>query len=98
MRYTTPPVPALFAEQSTPAPFSPRIECVPEVLETVRAASVDGLMRLGRGGIEVGGLLFGRKAADEIHILAARPFECEHRFGNHAHRWNRSDIATLGHC
>ena len=83
MRHTAPPSPTLPAGQPEPRfePASPLIECHPDVLETVRAAAVDGLMRLGRGGIEVGGLLFGRNTGDAVRILAVRPFECEHRFG-----------------
>src|SRR5260370_27146915 len=80
MRFTANPVPEPSTAQST-ATASPPIDCAPEVLEAVRAASVDGLMRLGRGGIEVGGLLFGQITPDAVHILAARALECEHRFG-----------------
>jgi hypothetical protein len=76
MRQTAHPVNTPVAE-----PAAPPIECHPEVLETVRAAAVDGLMRLGRGGIEIGGLLFGRNTDGAIQILAVRPLECEHRFG-----------------
>jgi len=64
-----------------PGPATAQIDCHPGVLEFVRAASVDGLMRLGRGGIEVGGLLFGHNRGDSVVILAARRLECEHRFG-----------------
>jgi hypothetical protein len=76
MRQTAHPVPTPVAE-----PAAPPVECHPEVLETVRAAAVDGLMRLGRGGIEIGGLLFGQNTDGVVRILAVRPLECEHRFG-----------------
>src|ERR1700730_12853523 len=59
----------------------PVIEYAPAVMESVRAEAVDGLMKLGRGGIECGGVLYGRITDGLIRILAARPLECEHRSG-----------------
>src|SRR5579872_6933853 len=82
MRQMANPAPVLPAEQSfAPPPATAQIECHPDVLEFVRASSVDGLMRLGRGGIEIGGILFGQYTGDAVTILAARALECEHRYG-----------------
>ena len=62
-------------------PISSEFQFSPEVLEAMRAESVDGLMRLARGGIENGGILYGLRTAGSIRVLAARPLPCEHRFG-----------------
>ena len=64
-----------------PETVIPEIEYAPAVMESVRAEAVDGLMKLGRGGIECGGVLYGRITDGLIRILAARPLECEHRLG-----------------
>ncbi len=51
------------------------------MLQAVCAEAVEGVQRLARGGLEVGGILFGVHEAGLTRILAARPIECEHRFG-----------------
>lgn len=57
------------------------IQFAPNVLQAIRSESVEGLLRLGRGGIEYGGILFGLRTADSIRVLGSRSFPCEHRFG-----------------
>jgi proteasome lid subunit RPN8/RPN11 len=57
------------------------IECTPEVMEQVRAAVVDGYYRLVRGGLEVGGLLLGRRDGETLHVTASRPIPCQHAYG-----------------
>ena len=57
------------------------VECAPRVLHTICLESVLGLRKLSKGGLEIGGLLFGERAEGLIRILAVRPIECEHRFG-----------------
>ena len=37
--------------------------------------------KLAKGGLEVGGVLFGARTGGLIRVLAVRPIECEHRFG-----------------
>ena len=80
---STPENPSLLADDSAwwCHALSAEVRCAPAVLENVRAVAVDGLKKLGRGGIETGGILFGLRTSDSIRILAARPLECEHRFG-----------------
>ena len=51
------------------------------VLDDIRVAVVDGLHRLSRGGIEVGGVLFGEHSGSQIRILAQRPIVCEYSKG-----------------
>lgn len=57
------------------------IEYSPEILETVRAAVVEGFYKLARGGLEVGGVLFGERSGQSVRILASRPIACEHALG-----------------
>jgi proteasome lid subunit RPN8/RPN11 len=42
---------------------------------------VDGFYKLARGGLEVGGVLFGQRSGDSVRILASRPIACEHASG-----------------
>lgn len=41
----------------------------------------EGYRRIPHGGLEIGGLLFGRFDADSVHVEAYRPIECEHSLG-----------------
>jgi hypothetical protein len=41
----------------------------------------EGYRRIPHGGVEVGGLLFGRSEASRVRIQAFRGIECEHAFG-----------------
>lgn len=41
----------------------------------------EGYRRIPHGGLEIGGLLFGRAEANSIQIDAFRPIECEHSMG-----------------
>jgi proteasome lid subunit RPN8/RPN11 len=50
-------------------------------LDDIRVLVVDGLHRLSRGGIEVGGVLYGRRAGESLSIEAQHPIECEHAHG-----------------
>ena len=63
------------------APLGGEIECAPAVLNAACAAALAGLRKLAKGGLEVGGLLFGERANGLTRILATRPIACEHRFG-----------------
>lgn len=57
------------------------IEFSPDAMEAVRAAVVEGYYKLARGGVEVGGVLFGRRNQHGVRIAAARPVACQHAFG-----------------
>lgn len=57
------------------------IECPAPLLEEINGEVQDGFRRLSRGGVEVGGILFGRRTASTIRILAWRPIVCEHSRG-----------------
>jgi proteasome lid subunit RPN8/RPN11 len=51
------------------------------VVEEIRRQVTDGLQRLSRGGIEVGGVLYGVHDGDSVRLLAIRPMACEHARG-----------------
>jgi proteasome lid subunit RPN8/RPN11 len=57
------------------------IEFSPDAMEAVRAAVVEGYYKLARGGMEVGGVLFGRRNRHGVRIDATRPVACQHAFG-----------------
>ena len=52
-----------------------------EVLDQIRASATDGLRQLSRGGLEVGGVLYGTRDANSIRITSWRPIACEHARG-----------------
>lgn len=57
------------------------IEFAPDAMETVRAAVVEGYYKLARGGLEVGGVLFGRRSEHGVRIAAAHPIACQYAYG-----------------
>ncbi len=52
-----------------------------ELMEAIRAAALDGLFRIARGGIEIGGVLFGERKGQVIRIRAARQLPCQYSTG-----------------
>ncbi len=57
------------------------VESTRAILEEIHGAVQDGMRQLSRGGVEVGGVLFGRRTEGAIRILAWRPIACEHARG-----------------
>ena len=51
------------------------------VIEEIRHEVAEGFQKLSRGGIEVGGLLYGTREGGTTRILAIRPLTCEHARG-----------------
>ncbi|MEN6601625.1 MAG: hypothetical protein ABFD86_04355 [Bryobacteraceae bacterium] len=51
------------------------------MLDDIRVLVVEGLHRLSRGGIELGGVLYGTRSGRLLRIEAQRPIECEHAHG-----------------
>src|SRR3984957_2726716 len=51
------------------------------VLEEIRREVAEGFQKLSRGGVEVGGVLYGSRDGRTIRILAMRPIVCEHARG-----------------
>lgn len=70
---------------STPGcPFS--IEYAPELLTGLRRRAVEAALSLPHGGLEIGGVLFGRvspnaRAPLKLELVAERPIECAHASG-----------------
>ena len=60
---------------------APVIEYSSRVLDEIRALAVEGLLRLRRGGVEVGGVLFGSRDGDRVRLLDLRPLACEYAQG-----------------
>src|SRR5262249_49287247 len=51
------------------------------VIEEIRQEVAEGFQRLSRGGVEVGGILYGTREGRTVGILAMRPIACEHARG-----------------
>ena len=51
------------------------------VIEEIRHEVAEGFQRLSRGGIEVGGILYGTRDGRTVRVLAMRPIVCEHARG-----------------
>jgi hypothetical protein len=51
------------------------------VIDEIRHAVAEGFQRLSRGGIEVGGILYGTRDGRTVRVLAMRPIACEHARG-----------------
>src|SRR5580692_8455719 len=51
------------------------------VIEEIRHEVAEGFQKLSRGGMEVGGLLYGARDGRTIRILSMRPVACEHARG-----------------
>jgi hypothetical protein len=51
------------------------------VIEEIRHEVAEGFQRLSRGGIEVGGILYGMRDGRTVRVLAMRPIACEHARG-----------------
>jgi len=64
------------------------------VVEEIRHDVAEGFQKLSRGGIEVGGLLYGVREGQTIRITAIRPTACEHAAGP-AFRLSERDRAAL---
>jgi hypothetical protein len=61
--------------------FPYAIHCGNAILGELAAAALEGLCRLRRGGLEIGGVLYGRREPGRITIEAARDLDCEHALG-----------------
>ncbi len=64
------------------------------VIEEIRQEVAEGFQKLSRGGIEVGGLLYGVKEEQTVRIMAIRPMSCEHASGP-TFRLSERDRAAL---
>jgi hypothetical protein len=65
--------------QATGCPV--RIACSRALMEELALASSAGFNRLAKGGVEIGGVLFGVRDSDSVKILAYRALACEYALG-----------------
>ena len=65
---------------SAPA-FSFEIEIELDVLEEIRHRAEEGFQRIGHGGVEFGGVLYGRMDNGVVRILEWRELESDHSMG-----------------
>jgi hypothetical protein len=70
-----------FGEWTAPQANAVAVEYSLVVIEEIRQAVTEGYQRFARGGIEVGGILFGTYDGKTIRILAVREIACEHARG-----------------
>jgi hypothetical protein len=57
------------------------IEFAPETLDAIRREAGNSFLFLPRGGLEIGGVLFGIKDNDLVWVTAFRKITCDHVFG-----------------
>src|SRR5579872_7067198 len=76
------------------APSPVTIEYSLVVIEEIRHEVAEGFQKLSRGGIEVGGLLYGVRDGQTVRIMAIRPVTCEHS-GGPTFRLSERDRAAL---
>ena len=57
------------------------IQIAPETLEQIRRTAVEQFLSIPRGGLEVGGVLYGTTTADGVFVDATQLLPIEHLFG-----------------
>lgn len=64
------------------APECPfRVTILADILNELRILAVEAFYSVPRGGVEIGGVLFGRRDGTSIHIQAHRQIRCEYSTG-----------------
>ena len=74
----------------------PVVRFSPEVVDRLAEVVMSGYQRYPWGGVEVGGILFGKKDTDAIHVYSFLPIDCEHEHGPSFELSNR-DIQAVDH-
>jgi hypothetical protein len=70
---------SMAAWSSTQCPFV--IHYSRQIMTDIRLASLSGRFAIPRGGMEIGGILLGKRERDRIIVSAQKPLDCEHVFG-----------------
>ena len=65
------------------------------MLHEIEASVNEAFRSIPRGGIETGGLLFGKRNGDGLRVEAYRPIHCQHAFGP-SFVLSEQDLAGLG--
>ena len=60
---------------------APEVQCAAGVLAEIAELAMSDYLRYPWGGVEVGGVLFGKKESGAVHIYSVRPAQCEHHYG-----------------
>jgi hypothetical protein len=71
------------------------VQCSAEALEDIRSQAWEGLRKLARRGLEIGGVLYGTRRPGTIRIAAVRPIACQHEQGP-GFVLSQADRAALG--
>jgi hypothetical protein len=59
----------------------PEVQCDAKVLAEITGLALRGYLSYPWGGVEIGGVLFGRSESGAVRVCAARAAECEHHYG-----------------
>ena len=59
----------------------PEVRCEAGVLAEIAELAMSGYRRYSWGGVEIGGVLFGKNESGAVRIWSTRPAECEHNYG-----------------
>jgi len=59
----------------------PVVRFLLEVVDRLAELVMSGYQRYPWGGVEVGGILLGKKESDTIHVYSFLPADCEHEHG-----------------
>jgi hypothetical protein len=70
-----------FGTWTAPAAGGVTVEYPLEIMDELRLAACGGLRQLARGGLEIGGVLFGSRRDQSIRLVNWRTIECEHSRG-----------------
>lgn len=57
------------------------VRCEAVVLAQIAELALSGYRRYPWGGVEIGGVLFGKDESNSVRICSMRPAECEHYYG-----------------
>ena len=57
------------------------VHCSASVLAEIGELAMSGYRRFPWGGVEIGGVLFGKNDSRTVHISSFRAVECEHHYG-----------------
>lgn len=70
------------------------VHCEAGVLAEIAELALSGYRRYPWGGVEIGGVLFGKNELGVVRICSTRPAECEHHYGP-AFDLSTKDCATF---
>ena len=57
------------------------LQCASGLLAEIAELAMSGYTRYPWGGVEIGGVLFGKRESETVRIHSFRPADCEHHYG-----------------